>query len=29
LNNELVFSKKELNRFPNDDEVENILAEKI
>lgn len=29
FNDELIFSKKELNRFPNDDEVEEIIRKRI
>lgn len=29
FNDELIFSKKELSRFPNDDEVEEIIRKKI
>lgn len=29
INDELIFSKKELSRFPNDDEVEEIIREKL
>lgn len=29
LNNELLFSKKELDRFPEDDEAESIIRDKI
>ena len=29
LNDELLFSKKELDRFPEDDEAENIIRDKI
>lgn len=29
MNEELLFSKKELNRFPEDDEAENIIKDKI
>lgn len=29
FNDELIFSKKELGRFPNEDEVESIIREKI
>ncbi|SDY74444.1 selT/selW/selH selenoprotein domain-containing protein [Proteiniborus ethanoligenes] len=29
INDELIFSKKELSRFPNDDEVEEIIRERL
>ncbi len=29
LNGDLIFSKKELNRYPEPDEVENIVREKL
>ncbi len=29
LDEELVFSKKELNRYPEENEIENLIAEKM